>query len=77
MHDAFPRYQVDIVINSYHNLHGIGFNFQTVSLLREHLTEKTFLSGIARKGGGALFHHVTIPYTLTSISYYVILLGHF
>ena len=33
-------------------------------------------------GGGlpnflALFHHVTVPYILTSISYYVILFGHF
>ena len=43
-----------------------------------------FLSGIAQKGGGRalpeffdpFFHHA-VPYILTSISYYVILFGHF
>ena len=48
--------------------------------------KKRFLSGIARKGRGqggpcpnllALFNHVTVPYILTSISYFMILFGHF
>ena len=52
--------------------------------IREHvLQQKCFLSGIAEKGGGdpcpnflPFFHHVTVPYILTSISCYVIHFQH-
>ena len=51
--------------------------------IREHvLQQKCFLSGIAEKRGDPcpnflpFFHHVTVPYILTSISCYLILLGH-
>ena len=46
--------------------------------------KKRFLSGIVRRGGEDLaricwpfFHHVTVPYALTSISCYVKLFGNF
>ena len=65
--------------------HGLGLSTTLMTCLRDGLLQKKcFRSGIARKGGGnpcpnllTLFHHVTVPYILTSISCYVILFGHF
>ena len=63
-----------------------SFNFRNgICLIREHLPKKRFLSSIApiRGGGGPclarifwpFFHHVTVPYILTSILCYVYTFG--
>ena len=43
-----------------------------------------FFPALLEKGGGgpgpnflALLHHVSVPYIMTSMSYYIILFGHF